>query len=665
MSHLLTWNLLSTKDSYKRFSSLQSLKELLIDIMNNWEYSSLNIQIEEDNEVVVYESIFYQYNSYEDFLNKNLILFNYLKPETYIIDNKLIVKELYPLAGLKTHNCNISDHISRKNSHSILNGNPQEQFKWREYTSTLNFINDLISISEILKGASIESRNKILKSFISFLNLKLLPSNVYVPIPFGTDCLNSSSHCEEGIVLSITEEYALCLSTKEKVPFHILIEVAEKSENIKNLRQMKFLEQMSSLNLKSKEPMESYSQEIDRESLFTDYMIHHKSSDVLSSINSTPPSNIQTRSSGSLFSFFTCCSTSRDNISNSQEEEKIKTDDFSIGLFGTSTFKEVSKNLLEKSKFQIPNRKIISLIVKGGEDMRQDQFISQIMEIFLSIFDKENLDIFLKPLSIITTGRGGIIETLTNTISLQKIKSVDFEQILKVTENGSSRANNEFSYLSYFTFYGRNNNLSNSTQNSINSNLKNYFIYKFGRDTDKYKKAVHNFLKSFVGYSLLCYLFEVKDRNNGNILLDDEGHMIHIDFGFLLSSSPGNMNFEKAPFKFTTEFLELLDGQDSELFQEFQNLFFKAYKALRKNSSMILSFVDIYIMSNSDLPCFYDAEFISDNMKKKFMLECCDNNLRKEDDLLKDYTNSLITWALDNWRTKMYDNFQKYCVGVN
>lgn len=633
--------------------------------MNNWEYSSSNFHIEEDNEVVVYESIFYQYNSYEDFLNKNLILFNNLKAETYIIENKLIVKELYPLAGLKTHNCNVSDHVSRKNSQSILNGNPQEQFKWKEYTSTLNFINDLISISEILKGASIESRNKILKSFISFLNLKLLPSNVYIPIPFGTECINSSSQSEEGIVLGIMEDYALCLSTKEKVPFHILIEIAEKSQNIKNLRQMKFHEEMSNLNLKSKEPMESYSQEIDRESLFTDYMIQHKNNEALSSINSSPHNNNQTKSSGSIFSIFTCCTTNRETSCSYQQEEKIKTDDFSIGLFGTSSFKEVSKNLLGKSMFKIPNRKIISLIVKGGEDMRQDQFISQIMEIFLTIFDKENLDIFLKPLSIITTGRGGIIETLTNTISLQKIKSVDFEQILKVIENGSSRSNTEFSYLSYFTFYRTNTDTNSSAQNSMNSNLKNYFIYKFGRNTDKYRKAVNNFLKSFVGYSILCFLFEVKDRNNGNILLDDEGHLIHIDFGFLLSSSPGNMNFEKAPFKFTTEFLELLEGQESQLFKEFQDLFFKAFKSLRKNYSMILSFVDIYIMSNSDLPCFYDAEFISDSMKKKFMLDCSDNSIRKEDDLLKDYTNSLITLALDNWRTKMYDNFQKYCVGVN
>lgn len=44
----------------------------------------------------------------------------------------------------------------------------------------------------------------------------------------------------------------------------------------------------------------------------------------------------------------------------------------------------------------------------------------------------------------------------------------------------------------------------------------------------------------FVSYASVYFFYmKVKDRHNGNILLDAKGRVIHIDFGFMLANSPG------------------------------------------------------------------------------------------------------------------------------
>ena len=60
----------------------------------------------------------------------------------------------------------------------------------------------------------------------------------------------------------------------------------------------------------------------------------------------------------------------------------------------------------------------------------------------------------------------------------------------------------------------------------------------------------------------------MKDRHNQNIMIDNEGHIIHIDYGFLLSNAPGKgLKFERAPFKLTEEFVNVLRGTQGKKFK--------------------------------------------------------------------------------------------------
>ena len=626
---------------------------------------------------------------------------------SYINDSEIKWDKM--MSNIK-YNINSEEELSPKSNkptelsesfNTEVNGGITEQIKWKHYSSTLNLVNDLVTISEMLKFIQLDYRNKALSNFIRFINMMVLPST-YMSLDF-TSSISPEFSNKNRSLLRICEENAFCLSTKDKVPFHILLDIGEEihsldmNKNLKtnynsNERHANVTNHSYHFN-KSQELLTSFKEELQKAAA-------NDNKSETSSIKETfkPIPLKPARETKSFFSFFRCCSV--DHVDDGQDrdgqdvinntEQSKDSSSLLYGLFGKQTFSEVSSSLLSKSnQYSAKNRKIISIIVKGNEDMRQDQFVYQVMEIFLSVFEKENLEIYLKPLKIISASRGGIIETLTNTTSLQKIKGINYDELITTStavvsstntrlngnlnsnpnstrtvsglnENAKSFPSNKNNLLQ---FYSANTIASNT--NSYGS-LKSYFILKFGNtNTQKYKQNINNFMISLVGYSLVCYVLEIKDRNNGNILVDDQGHIIHIDFGFLLSHSPGNLNFEKAPFKLTSEFVELLDGFESDLFRNFQDLFWKGFIALRNNINYITSFIDIYMLSNSDLPCFNRKETISDSVKEKLMLDNSISNFNLSDFELKDTTNNLILISYENWRTKFYDNYQKYCVGIN
>ena len=63
--------------------------------------------------------------------------------------------------------------------------------------------------------------------------------------------------------------------------------------------------------------------------------------------------------------------------------------------------------------------------------------------------------------------------------------------------------------------------------------------------------AQRNCMHSVAAYAVVQYVLQLKDRHNGNILIDSVGRMVHIDFAYMLGWAPGGSTVEKAPFKLT------------------------------------------------------------------------------------------------------------------
>jgi phosphatidylinositol kinase/protein kinase (PI-3 family) len=201
----------------------------------------------------------------------------------------------------------------------------------------------------------------------------------------------------------------------------------------------------------------------------------------------------------------------------------------------------------------------VSVIVKCGDDLRQELLAYQVLRQLQSIWTQEHVPLWLRSYKILVTSRdSGMIEPVVNAVSLHQVKKHSQKSLLA------------------------------------------FFIHEFGAPTtEEFLEAQRNFVQSCAGYCLVCYLMQVKDRHNGNILLDSHGHILHIDFGFILSSSPGkNLGFETSAFKLTHEFVEVMGGLGSDMFEYFKILMLQGLIAARKHMDKIVSVVEIMQTGN-------------------------------------------------------------------
>jgi phosphatidylinositol 4-kinase B len=124
------------------------------------------------------------------------------------------------------------------------------------------------------------------------------------------------------------------------------------------------------------------------------------------------------------------------------------------------------------------------------------------------------------------------------------------------------------------------------------------------------------------------------------------------------NSPGGNINFEAAPFKLTQEFVQVMGGPRSSLFNTFRKLCVQAFLAARKYRERILLLVEMMLSGNADLKCFIGGpKAVMSGLRARFHEDKSDRQCAK-------IVNDLIDASNDALRTRLYDAFQRWSQGV-
>lgn len=148
-------------------------------------------------------------------------------------------------------------------------------------------------------------------------------------------------------------------------------------------------------------------------------------------------------------------------------------------------------------------------IFKVGDDCRQDVLALQVIAMFKNIFTSIGLTLYLYPYRVTATAPG-VSPLLSSFVS--ELKGVQCG-VIDVVPNATSR--------------------DEMGRAKVND-LLDFFISKYGgEETVAFQRARLNFIQSMAAYSVACYILQIKDRHNGNIMIDGEGHIVHVGWSCL------------------------------------------------------------------------------------------------------------------------------------
>ncbi|XP_077862765.1 phosphatidylinositol 4-kinase beta-like, partial [Saccoglossus kowalevskii] len=366
-----------------------------------------------------------------------------------------------------------------------LAGRPQQECICNapRLQSESEFIKSLMAIGMRLQGLPTrEARTNRLFAELAMLNLNL-PARIWLPF----DCIPANHH-----IVRLTPNAAVVLNSKDKAPYLMYVEVLEcENKNTSplptkllenTLRFTRSEENLSDCHLSDTPPgsftvhpkfdpeEDCWSQDDDM--ILQQYPSYQKSisSDSVSMIShdsSTSDKEPVYIAAGDIRRRLS------EHLTEPSKSFKRDPDDPSAAAL-KEPFEEKKRRIQEQSPYgHLPNWHLLAVIIKCGDDLRQELLAFQILKQLQSIWAQEHIPLWVRPFHIVVTSNdSGMIEPIINTVSLHQVKK------------------------------------------HCQMSLLHYFHKEFGgENTEEFLTAQRNFVQSCAAYCLVCYFMQVKDRS--------------------------------------------------------------------------------------------------------------------------------------------------------
>jgi len=213
-------------------------------------------------------------------------------------------------------------------------------------------------------------------------------------------------------------------------------------------------------------------------------------------------------------------------------------------------------------------KKNVKFIIKKDKNLRKEQIIACLIDILQLKINKFNFELIPTYKIIMINKDIGLLEFIDNAVTLRSISDKGFTL---------------------------QNYILNQNMNNKLDIIKTRFVHSL---------AISN---------AIAYIIGIGDRHLDNIMINTNGQIFHIDYGYIMENPIGIFNMPE--IKVTNDIIDFLGGINSLYYDEFKKLIVKIYNLYRANKNILYIYFK-YICDSG----YLNWQMVSNKLDSKLMI---------------------------------------------